>query len=196
MTEQIEEGKGLFARDADGYINFDRVINVNRNTTSGYNGPLSRYAGKLIGANRNPGGNVNRNVLIRRASMNSHDWLGAISSLDITSGKMRYSVGVDLRSYKGYHYRVVNDLLGLDGYYSGGNQNSEGQIIETLVEAKPFKNTGIRGPKIDYYNNGLVKWGGINGLAEYNDERKIYCSSSSRFIKPKLPKRRLLRSSW
>ena len=73
LTEQIEEGKGVFARDADGYINFDRVINVNQNTTSGYNGPLSRYAGKLIGANRNPGGNVNRNVLIRRASMNSHD---------------------------------------------------------------------------------------------------------------------------
>lgn len=173
LTEQIEEGKGVFARDADGYINFDRVINTNQRTTSGYNGPLSRYAGQLIGANRNPGGNVNRNVLIRRASMNSHDWVGAISSLDITSGKMRYSVGVDLRSYKGYHYRVLNDLLGLDGYYSGGNQNSEGQIIETLVEAKPFKNTGIRGPKIDYYNNGLVKWGGINGLAEYNDEGRF-----------------------
>ena len=102
--------------------------------------------------------------------MNSHDWIGGISSLDITSGKFKYSLGVDLRSYKGYHYRVVNDLLGLDGYYSGGNRNSAGQIINTTIEANPFKNTGIRGPKIDYYNIGNVKWTGFNGMAEYNGD--------------------------
>ena len=48
---------------------------------------------------------------------------------------MKYSIGFDLRNYKGYHYRVLNDLMGLDGYYSTGNKNSAfGQIIETLVE--------------------------------------------------------------
>ena len=49
-----------------------------------------------------------------------------------------------------------------------GNKNSEGQIIESLVEANPFKNTGIKGPKIDYYNIGKVGWQGLNGLVEYN----------------------------
>ena len=170
LTEQFEEGKGVASRDSNGFINFDNVVAVNQATTQGYDGPISGFAGQLIGGNRNPGGNVNRNVLIRRASMNSHDWIGGISSLDITSGKFKYSLGVDLRSYKGYHYRVVNDLLGLDGYYSGGNRNSAGQIINTTVEANPFKNTGIRGPKIDYYNIGNVKWTGFNGMAEYNGD--------------------------
>ena len=103
--------------------------------------------------------------------MNSHDWIGGISSLNINSGKMRYQIGVDLRNYKGYHYRVLNDLMGLDGYYSTGNRNNAGQIIETTVEASPFKNTGIRGPKIDYYNIGYVGWQGLNGLAEYSGEK-------------------------
>ena len=171
LTEQLAEGKGVASRDSNGFINFDHIVGVNRITTEGYDGPISGFAGQKIGGNRNPGGNVNRAVLVRRASMNSHDWVGAISSLDITSGKMKYSIGVDLRNYKGYHYRVLNDLLGLDGYYSGGNRNSAGQIINTTVEANPFKNTGIRGPKIDYYNIGNVGWRGLNGMAEYTDEK-------------------------
>ena len=54
---------------------------------------------------------------------------------------MKYSIGFDLRNYKGYHYRVLNDLDGLDGYYSTGQQKLyQGQIIETLVEASnPFQ---------------------------------------------------------
>jgi outer membrane receptor protein involved in Fe transport len=102
--------------------------------------------------------------------MNSHDWVGGISNLEIESGKFKYSVGIDLRNYKGYHYRVINNLMGLDGYYSTGNKNSAGQIINTLVEANPFQNTGIRGPKIAYYNIGRVGWQGLNGLVEYNND--------------------------
>ena len=101
--------------------------------------------------------------------MNSHDWVGAISNLEYESGNWKTSIGIDLRNYKGYHYRVLNDLLGFDGYYSTGNKNSAGQIINTLVEASPFKDTGIRGPKIDYYNIGKVGWQGVNGLVEYNN---------------------------
>ena len=68
-------------------------------------------------------------------------------------------------------YRVLNDLMGLDGYYSTGNKNSAGQIIETTVEASPFKNTGLNGPKIDYYNVGKVGWQGLNGLVEYQGDK-------------------------
>ena len=100
--------------------------------------------------------------------MNSHDWVGAISNFNYRSGNMRYSFGIDLRNYTGYHYRVLNDLMGLDGYHAGGNRNTGGQIIETLVEANPFKNTGIRGPKMAYYNIGNVGWRGLNALAEYS----------------------------
>jgi len=172
LTEHYQEdGRGF--RDSNGFIDFDRIVAHNISTTSGYTGGLGRgnFDGLRIGSNGFRNDNVNREILIRRASMNSHDWIGGISSLNINSGKMRYQIGVDLRNYKGYHYRVLNDLMGLDGYYSTGNRNNAGQIIETTVEASPFKNTGIRGPKIDYYNIGYVGWQGLNGLAEYSGEK-------------------------
>ena len=167
-SHYLEGGRGT--RDANGFINYDAAV-TNNQAVGPYTGAISGFEGLSIGSNgfRNDG--VSRDVLIRRASMNSHDWVGGISSLDIQSGKFSYSIGVDLRQYKGYHYRVVNDLLGLDGYYSTGNKNSAGQIINTLVEASPFQDTGIRGPKIDYYNNGLVGWQGVNGMVEYAGDK-------------------------
>jgi len=169
LTEHyLENGRG--ARTADGFIDFDAVVAANVQQPSPYTGG-GLYNGALIGSNGFRDNGVSREILVRRASMNSHDWVGAISSLDIQAGKMRYSIGVDLRNYTGYHYRVLNDLLGLDAYYSTGNKNSEGQIIETLVAADPFRNTGIRGPKIDYYNIGYVGWQGVNGLAEYSGDK-------------------------
>ena len=171
LTEHYtENGKG--SRDSDGFINFDALVNHNVANTSGYTGDIGGgdYAGKKIGSNSYKYDGVNRAIIIRRASMNSHDWVGAISNFNYRSGNMRYSFGIDLRDYTGYHYRVLNDLMGLDGYHSSGNRNTGGQIIETLVEANPFKNTGIRGPKMAYYNIGNVGWTGLNALAEYSGD--------------------------
>ena len=171
LTEHYNEnGKG--SRDSDRFINFDALVNHNVANTSGYTGDIGggNYAGKKIGSNAYKYDGVNRAIIIRRASMNSHDWVGAISNFNYRSGNMRYSFGIDLRDYTGYHYRVLNDLMGLDGYHSSGNRNTGGQIIETLVEANPFKNTGIRGPKMAYYNIGNVGWKGLNALAEYSGD--------------------------
>jgi len=164
----LTDGNGAASRNPDGSINFDNVVNVNRNTTTPYTGAISGYDGLLIGSNGFTDDGVNREVLIRRASMNSHDWVGMISNLDINAGNMRYSIGVDLRDYTGYHYRSLNNLMGLDGYYSTGNKNSAGQIIETTIDASPFKRTGLKEPKLAYYNIGYVGWQGVNALAEYS----------------------------
>ena len=176
LTEHLNNrGRGAASRNADGSINFDNVIAVNRGTTNGYIGssiPAYNGIGMKIGSNGFRSDNVNRAVLVRRASMNSHNWIGGISTLDITKGNFRYSVGVDLRKYTGFHYRVLNDLMGLDGYYSTGDQTKAGQILTSgnLVEASPFKGTGLNSDKIDYYNIGYVDWQGLNGLVEYNNE--------------------------
>ena len=169
LTEHyLEDGKG--SRNADGTIDFDAIVAANQATTDGYTGDVSGFAGQMIGSNGFRDSNVNRAVLVRRASMNSHNWVGAISNLEGQFGDFRTSIGVDLRSYKGFHYRTMNNLMGLDGYYSTGNKNSNGQIINTTVEASPFGNTGLNGPKIDYYNVGNVGWAGLNGLVEYNSD--------------------------
>ena len=170
LTEHyLENGRG--SRDENGFIDFDAIVAANQSTTEGYTGDISAFQGQLIGSNGFRDSNVNRVVLVRRASMNSHNWVGGISNLEGQFGKFKTSIGVDLRSYTGYHYRVLNDLMGLDGYYSTGNKNSNGQIINTLVEANPFQNTGLNGPKIDYYNVGKVGWQGVNGLVEYQGDR-------------------------
>jgi hypothetical protein len=169
LTEHyLEDGKG--SRNADGTINFDAIVAANQATTDGYTGDVSGFAGQMIGSNGFQDSNVNRAVLVRRASMNSHNWVGAISNLEGQFGDFRTSIGVDLRSYKGFHYRTMNNLMGLDGYYSTGNKNSNGQIINTTIEASPFGSTGLNGPKIDYYNVGNVGWAGLNGLVEYNSD--------------------------
>jgi len=154
LTEHyLENGRGT--RDANGFINFDAVVAHNSQYDIGSNND-SDYA---------------RDILVRRASMNSHNWVGAISKLNIQKGKMRYSLGVDLRNYTGYHYRAMNDLLGLQGYASTGNQYLGTQIYgaDDLVTAKPFRGTNIGDDeaKIAYYNIGFVKWAGVNGLVEY-----------------------------
>ena len=158
LTEHyLENGRGT--RDANGFINYDAVVAHN-----------SQYD---IGSNNDK--DYARNVLVRRASMNSHNWVGAISKLNIQKGKMRYSLGVDLRNYTGYHYRAMNDLLGLQGYASTGNQNLGTQIYgaNDLVSANPFRGTNIGDDeaKIAYYNIGFVKWAGFNGLVEYAGDK-------------------------
>jgi outer membrane receptor protein involved in Fe transport len=176
LTEHYLDG-GRGTRDENGFINFDAAVAANQSTTMGYGTTdsltSSPFYGQLVGSNGYRSDDVNRAVLVRRASMNSHDWVGTISNLEGEFGKFKTSLGVDLRYYKGYHYRVLNNLMGLDAYYSTGNKNSAGQFINTTVEASPFRNTGVRGPKIDYYNNGIVGWQGVNGMVEYNDDEKV-----------------------
>ena len=158
LTEHyLENGRGT--RDANGFINYDAVVAHNSQYDVGSNND-SDYA---------------RNVLMRRASMNSHNWVGAISKLNIQKGKMRYSLGVDLRNYTGYHYRAVNDLLGLGQYASTGNDNLGTQLysMDDAIVAKPFRGTNIGDDeaKIDYFNIGFVKWAGVNGLVEYAGDK-------------------------
>jgi len=167
----LANGNG--ARDENGFQDFDAVVAENIASTNGYTGEIGNYQGQLIGSNGNTDAEVNRAVLIRRSSVNSHDWYGAISSLDADLGKFSASIGIDVRSYKGYHYRVLNDLLGLDGYYSSGDENTGGKIVNYTQEASPFKDTGLTSAKIDYYNVGNVGWQGLNGLVEYNNDKNF-----------------------
>jgi len=164
-------------RNEDGTVNYDAIVADNQAGAQPFGVADSLeghdFYGALVGSNGYSENGVFRSGMIRRASMNSHDWVGAISNLEYEKGNLRASVGIDVRKYKGYHYRVINDLLGFDAYYSTGNQNNEGQFIETTVAASPFANTGLNGPKIDYYNVGKVGWTGLNGLVEYNNQSNI-----------------------
>ncbi len=116
--------------------------------------------------------------LVRRASINSHNWLGAISNLHTeVNENFSYDLGVDLRSYKGIHYRRVDNLLGADGYFDDDDINNPDHTVRAngIVESdfssivNVFKSID-KDEKIDYHNDGLVRWLGAFGQAEYKNE--------------------------
>ncbi|NAS12571.1 TonB-dependent receptor [Poritiphilus flavus] len=115
--------------------------------------------------------------IIRRASINSHNWFGAIANFHTEiNEKWNWDIGVDLRSYKGIHYRRVDNLLGADGYFDDDDINNPENTIRAdgVIESdfssivNVFKDIDAE-PKIDYYNDGLVRWGGVFGQLEYSD---------------------------
>ena len=115
--------------------------------------------------------------LIRRASMNSHNWFGLIANLhtDINS-EWSWDVGIDARSYKGIHYRRVDNLLGADGYFDDDDINNPEHTVrqDGAIDSdfgsiiNIFKNIDDE-EKIDYYNDGIVRWIGAFGQVEYSN---------------------------
>lgn len=146
-------------RKPDGTVNFDAIATANAAST-----PLA-------------------GVLVRRSSINSHNWFGMISSFNQKlNDNLKFTVGVDGRYYYGYHYQVVSDFLGAVGYRDTSNKNaiaannSTGQrYIVNSHDAIPTWNPF--GGKIDpeddmiaYWNDGEVLWYGGFGQLEYSND--------------------------
>ena len=82
-------------------------------------------------------------------SRNDHNWYGALSTLSTKiTENIELSGGVDLRYYKGEHFREVKDLLG--GQYWADNNDVNNPNNLTQV-----------GDKMSYHNDGVVLWEGL-----------------------------------
>jgi len=92
---------------------------------------------------------------IMRASRNDHNWYGLLSSLshEITQN-LTFLGGLDLRYYRGKHYREVTNLLGGSYYLDDDNVNN------------PI-NAAQVGDRVDYNNDGIVNWTGLFAQVEY-----------------------------
>ena len=98
-----------------------------------------------------------RSTNIMRNAMNNHFWLGLLSTFDLAVSKsVSVSGGIDLRTYKGEHYREVADLFGGEYYLDNGNQNENNDTTKKYV-----------GDKIGYNNDALVRWGGLFAQVKY-----------------------------
>jgi outer membrane receptor protein involved in Fe transport len=149
-------------KDANGLIRFDDIEKWNTGTAvPDFGNPQANtpattgaYAGKYV-ASLNKG-------LIRRSSMNEHNWFGSIFNLthDFSSA-ITVNGGLDLRYYKGLHYRRVEDGLGVAAY------------LETKDKNNPDKYAAVGDDEatIDYNNDGIVKQTGGYISAEYNKNK-------------------------
>lgn len=93
---------------------------------------------------------------------NEHVWYGLLSTLNYEyNQKLSFSGGIDARSYTGIHYREVYDLLGGD-YILGGKKD-----VRLDYASDPTLDMKGKGDKYYFYNEGLVRWGGLFAQAEY-----------------------------
>lgn len=101
--------------------------------------------------------NVNKKSSdIYRAAMNNHFWMGLLSTFDYQhSDLLSFSGGIDLRTYKGEHYRKIQDLFGGNYFIDDGNENERNDTTKKYA-----------GDIIGYHNDALVNWGGLFGQVE------------------------------
>ncbi len=95
---------------------------------------------------------------ILRSSRNDHFWTGLLTNATYRRDWLTVTGGIDLRHYKGIHFREVIDLLGGEYYLDDNDVNNP-------------NNAAYVGEKIDYYNDGLVGWQGVfaQGEADLGD---------------------------
>lgn len=91
---------------------------------------------------------------ILRSSNNNHFWTGLLTNANYDFNDwLTLSGGVDLRYYKGKHYREVLDLLGGAYFLDESDINNP-------------NNAAVLGDKVAYWNDGLVLWEGVFGQGE------------------------------
>lgn len=181
-------------KDANGHIRFDDIVKWNKGQEvpdfggGRYNSPIIRS--QFNGSNFNTGNDGfprsiggkgkygSDNGISQRSSINSHNWFGAISNFNTElTENLTLDFGVDLRTYKGLHYRRLVDYMGADGYIDYDDKNHPGGVKITKLYSPAigniwnvFKSVDDE-QKMDYYNVGKVNWMGAFTQLEYsNDE--------------------------
>ncbi|MDA0682737.1 MAG: carboxypeptidase-like regulatory domain-containing protein, partial [Bacteroidetes bacterium] len=125
--------------DTNGQYNLQEAYNTNVNNIDALYSDSQNKAGTYL-----------------RSSINNHFWYGGLSTLSYqASDKISLSGGLDMRYYKGEHYREVYDLLGADYAIDDANKTQNSQV----------KNVG---DIVGYHNDGIVKWSGIFSQMEYS----------------------------
>ena len=142
-------------KDADGYINYDAIFAANA----------------AVDANTAAAGST----LVRRASMNSHNWYGILANFQHKiNDNWNFSIGTDDRYYYGYHYQMLSHLYGANGYKDKSNVNSA--VAKVVTRVHDYKNlpwnpfggkTLGQEEHIEYSNDGEVLWYSGFGQVEF-----------------------------
>ncbi|QIY91465.1 TonB-dependent receptor [Chryseobacterium gallinarum] len=141
--------------DNMGHFNYDAIFAANQGVNVGTAAPGS--------------------TLIRRASINSHNWYGILANFQHKiNDNWNFSIGTDDRYYYGYHYQVISDLYGASGYKEGGNANVNPYVVNKIYDYKklswnPFGGkTAPLNEQVGYSNDGEVLWYSAFGQIEYS----------------------------
>ncbi len=130
--------------DEFGQINWQSIYDANQKTTGAITAIDNQYSSTLFKASN-----------YRVMNMNEHIWYGLLSTFNYKqNNNLTWSGGLDLRSYKGTHYRKIIDLLG-------------GDYAVDLYDANQDTAVKYVGDKVYFHDDAWVNWGGIFGQVEY-----------------------------
>ena len=172
-------GRGQRIRTDEGCIDYDAIYAYNL-STSGAGGNYAAEGG-----------------YVTRASMNMHNWMGAVSNYETQlSDNLTLNVGVDLRTYYGEHFRIVENFHGLTSWQENirlRDQNNSHQTYGTYgtykyviatesMGANPWEatfNNFDEDQKIAYSNDERITYGGLFTQVEYvNDDFSAFFQGS------------------
>lgn len=106
----------------------------------------------------------------QRNSVNNHYWAGIVSTMNHKINQyLDLTLGLDARSYRGEHFREVRDLLGGSARYDAVNG-----LVGVHEYASNYGNVFHVTPvdqRVAYDNDGLVKYAGLFGQAEYSKDK-------------------------
>ncbi|WP_306351460.1 TonB-dependent receptor [Flavobacterium sp. '19STA2R22 D10 B1'] len=170
-------------RTPEGYIDVDKIQAYNSGQTvmvpnATGTGMISITRQQTNGqfVNSSSGGSDTdfRNGISKIASVNSHDWYGSVMTLNKKINEnLTLDFGVDLRTYKGMHYQVVNDLLGGNAYLDNNNVNAPNRLLTYQYAAEasgnPFVSTSYQ-QRLGFNNDGKVNWYGAFTQLEYSND--------------------------
>ena len=169
-------------RKADGTIDVDLIQAYNSGQTVVIPGSGPSTRALTAGSYQNVSSNTNNltNGISKTSNYNSHNWYGAVINLDKKINKyLTLDFGVDLRTYKGFHYQNLNDLLGATNFKdvttpTSGNLNDPNRVVDfqysTTPSINPFLSADYQ-TKIGFNNDGDVNWYGAFSQLEYSNDR-------------------------
>ena len=171
--------RGNRIRTATGNIDYDAIYAFNQGVAGG--------AGGYFAAGRG---------YVTRASMNLHSWFGVVSNYEKkVNDNLTFNLGIDLRTYYGKHFRVVENFHGLTSWQENirlkdatthqnlGSFGTYKRVIATKsYDASAWGVTFMDAPedqKIAYSNDERISYGGIFTQLEYaKDDFSIFFQGS------------------
>ena len=167
-------GRGKKIKTDSGNIDYDAIYAFNNGVENG------------TGGNYTAGGGY-----VTRASMNLHSWYGIVTNLEKElSENLKLNVGLDLRTYYGEHFRVVENFHGLTSWeenidlkdqnnnhalYGDKYAGTYKHVVTTRdMAANPwtamFANFD-EDEKIAYSNSERITYGGMFTQLEYSKDK-------------------------
>ena len=121
----------------------------------------------IVDINRERGAQGLGSAAYIRASRNDHEWYGILSTFKTDlNDNLAFVAGIDLRTYTGKHFSVVDDLLGGSFADDDNDVNNPNRALKV-------------GDKRDYWNDGEVGWQGLFTQLEYDkDNLSTFLSAS------------------